>query len=387
MSRVDYIIETEWVDLPSKDTPITADRLNHIEEGISVASVDRALKEIYDDEAISLGRASGSTSGTNSSATGSGVVASGNYSHAEGSSTNATGYASHAEGGSTTAAGYEAHAEGYSTKALGEYSHAEGYGTTVNGNRAHAEGENTTATGAASHAEGGNSGATAIYSHAEGSSTQASGEYAHSEGTNTVASALASHAEGYSTTASQNVTHAEGYQTKAYAPYSHVEGYYTTASGQYQHVQGKYNATNSNAAFIIGGGESSSNLKNIFVVDWEGNLVITGDITNGSNLSLENIYDLIKSQTTSTVLTADDDLDNVEATGIYEIQDSAIPLNVPSNYGEYPGSLKTTLFSNSNYVTQELWKFNDGVSEIYVRCRVDDTWSEWREIALSAINE
>lgn len=44
----------EWANLPSETTPISAERLTHMEQGITSAIDDRALKEIYDDDKINL---------------------------------------------------------------------------------------------------------------------------------------------------------------------------------------------------------------------------------------------------------------------------------------------------------------------------------------------
>ena len=93
---------------------------------------------------ISMGRVSGSTVGSYSTALGGEVIASGSYSHAEGMARNlpvypytrtnvtASGSASHAENVGTTASGSGSHAEGLETVASGAYSHTEGYGTIAN---------------------------------------------------------------------------------------------------------------------------------------------------------------------------------------------------------------------------------------------------------------
>lgn len=152
---------------------------------------------------------------------------------------------------------------------VGDYSFAEGNGAVASGRYSHAEGFNTTASGVSSHAEG-ISTAIGDNSHAEGSST-AAGDY--------------SHAEGYETEASKG---------------SHSEGCYTIASGDYQHVQGKYNIEDTTSAFIIGNGTgtSASARSNAMTVDWNGNVKIAGDITNGSGVSLNslnsNLGNLIK---------------------------------------------------------------------------------------------
>ena len=115
---------------------------------------DYALKSLYSDTTINVGRLAGS------------VV--GNYSTAEGSKTTASKFASHAEGGTTTASG--------------SYSHAEGKNTIASGTASHAEGDSTTASEYASHAEGNGTTASGSFSHAEGKNTIANGESQHVQG-------------------------------------------------------------------------------------------------------------------------------------------------------------------------------------------------------------
>lgn len=66
-------------------------------------SEEYALKSIYGDNAVNMGRKKDSEIGENSFAFGYDVTASGRYSHAEGRDTTASGYVSHAEGDRTTA--------------------------------------------------------------------------------------------------------------------------------------------------------------------------------------------------------------------------------------------------------------------------------------------
>lgn len=53
----------EWENFPSENTPLSAKRFNHIEQGIRTNSENMALKEIYDDYKINLGRKPDSTAG------------------------------------------------------------------------------------------------------------------------------------------------------------------------------------------------------------------------------------------------------------------------------------------------------------------------------------
>lgn len=150
------------------------------------------------------------------------------------------------EGGETDLTPYYNLGKREENTLIGAYSVAEGAYTTASGPCSHAEGWNTKASGQQSHAEGFYSRASGNNSHAEGNSTEATGTYSHAEGTGTDATGYCSHAEGC----------------------------LTIAAGSYQHVQGKYNVADSNNvyAFIIGGGSSASNRKNILAVDWDGNI-------------------------------------------------------------------------------------------------------------------
>lgn len=262
MARDTYTPTKDWQDKPDKTTPILAEDLKHIETGIKEAKDNRALKELYDDRAINLGRQSGSAVGDLSTAEGNGTTASAQCSHAEGQNTTASGYCAHAEGFGPQATGYCSHAEGYDTKAEGQESHAEGFCTTAKAVGAHAEGQNTQANESCTHAEGQETIASGYYAHAEGSSTKASGNgahaegnstaavggYTHAEGNATKAYGYYSHAEGNNTTAGHEArsdiegAHAEGSSTVAAGSYSHAEGYQTKAHGNYSHAEG-YNTT------------------------------------------------------------------------------------------------------------------------------------------------
>lgn len=263
MSRELYEKQT-WANLPDESTPISAERLAHLEEGIYQNSEDKALKELYGDNHISLGRKANTTAGNNSIATGYDAEASGSYSCAEGYGTSATNMAAHTEGYGTVASGHSAHAEGMRTKAERDFSHAEGNETVSSGG---------------------------FGSHSEGNSTKASGQASHAEGTSTVSSGNSSHAEGMSCVASSVGCHAEGNQTTAKGTFAHVEGCYTKASSDYQHVQGKYNVedTENKYAHIVGNGTADNARSNAHTIDWEGNAWFAGDVANGNGVSLDGL--------------------------------------------------------------------------------------------------
>lgn len=255
--------------------------------------------------------------GDYSHAEGWGCTASGEYSHAEGSTTNAIGRYSHAENSNNWAEGDYTHVEGYCTKGIGIYSHVEGYNSQSQGYTSHAEGCDTRSIGDYSHSEGMYSKSEGTSSHAEGKYTEAIGFSSHTEGTSTKATGDSAHAEGFLTEANGNYAHSEGRDTKADGDYSHAEGsgtkantYYTHAEGygtiassNCQHVQGKYNIEDkeSKYAHIVGGGDGDDDRKNIHTIDWQGNAVFGGSITDGSGTTIKGIETTTESVINSCV--------------------------------------------------------------------------------------
>ena len=203
----------------------------------------------------------------------------GESSHAEGEATYAGNDYAHTEGRSTCAAGQAAHAEGYQTKANGNYSHTEGTYTTVGGEAGHAEGCYTYATSYA-HAEGSGK-AYGSYAHAEGGFTTAGTSSSHSEGSATYAKGSNSHAEGGSTTAEGSNSHSQNQYTKAIGDNSSAAGESTVAGYKNQFVIGKFNDNKATSLFEVGNGTNSSNTANALELDAEGNLLVSGTVTDG----------------------------------------------------------------------------------------------------------
>ncbi|MBO7687665.1 MAG: hypothetical protein J6V72_14840 [Kiritimatiellae bacterium] len=204
------------------------------------------------------------------------TTASGSRSHAEGEWTEATAQDSHSEGYHTVASRIASHAEGYHTVASGEYAHAEGYYTTASANSSHAEGSNTEAS--------------EYCDHSEGYSTTASGSCAHAEGRDTIASGICSHAEGDKAVASGNNSHAQNLGTLA-------ENTAQTALGMYNMED-----RNGDFAVIVGNGTADNARSNALAVDWNGNVLIGGNVQNLSGNAL--YYSAQASRTANTVLAA-----------------------------------------------------------------------------------
>lgn len=187
--------------------------------------------------------------------------ASGDYSHAEGQNTEANGTAAHAEGYKTYAGSYS-HSEGYATNAMGSGSHCEGYNDNssitymmAQGSGSHCEGYTTIAIKRATHAG----------SHMEGYSDNSDGvtqQYAQGQGT---------HCEGWNTYCANNTTAA-----------AHTEGRGTAAGSAYQHIEGKYNIIDTESIYqhITGNGTENIKRHNSHTLDWQGNAVFAGTVSN-----------------------------------------------------------------------------------------------------------
>ena len=206
---------------------ITAEKLNHIEDGIADNEIEY-VKDYVDPDTNQ--KTTGVVAGSVDSTSASQNIASGSFSFAEGVDTTASEFASHAEGVGTTASG--------------EYSHAEGYQTTASGGNSHAEGQHTTASGGTSHAEG----------------------------TYTTASSANSHAEGNQTTASGYESHAQNLGTIA-------KGAQQTAIGKWNVEQGTSNSrpATTDYALIVGNGTTEQNRSNAFAMKWDGTFVFANN--------------------------------------------------------------------------------------------------------------
>ncbi len=190
---------------------------------------------------LSMNRKASTTVGTNSVAEGNNCTASGATSHAEGTATNATGDRSHSEGSTTTASGARSHAEGDATTSGGTASHAEGAATTASGNYSHAEGYGTNA---------------GLEAHAEGNGTTASGVRSHTEGRATIANHRSQHVFGEFNTADASTAQAD-------------------ARGNYVE--------------IVGNGANDANRSNARTLDWNGNEVLAGTLTQSSDARLKEV--------------------------------------------------------------------------------------------------
>lgn len=180
---------------------------------------------------------------------------------------------------------------------LGSHATAEGINVTASGDNSHAEGYQTISSGDNSHAEGVYSTASGLASHAEGYDTTARGNNSHSEGFDTVANSDNSHAEGNNTNALGNNSHTEGLQTIASGLNSHAEGTNTVANHRSQHVFGEFNTADGSLAAttergnfveVVGNGLDANNTSNARTLDWQGNEVLAGKLTVGTQPTEDN---------------------------------------------------------------------------------------------------
>lgn len=127
-------VHEDWKGRPDKTTPVMPEDLEHIEQGIKDAMDNRALKGIYGDSAMSLGRKSGYMTGYNSITAGYEVIAMGEGSYAGGNETKAYANYSHAEGEGTIAGSISQHVDGRYNIQDGSdnYVHITGGGTSDN---------------------------------------------------------------------------------------------------------------------------------------------------------------------------------------------------------------------------------------------------------------
>ena len=203
--------------------------------------------------------------------------------------------------------------------------------------------KSTAAIGNGATAEGYIVNAGGEYSHAEGRDTASTGENSHAEGFQSTASAKATHAEGYLTEATGLYAHAEGAGAVASHERSHAEGSNTKTGRTYQHVQGQWNVGKNTTAMEIGWGSSNNNRLNIFEVDTNGNLVVTGDITDGDGNTLADMLGMSKVGMANGVASLDSN---------GKVPISQIPGSVDEIKEGYLNSTDGKFYEESSYTTE-----------------------------------
>lgn len=313
-----YYEKINWKDGANGGTPLSAENLNKMEEGISGAEM-RAGSLEYNEETDSLAKDECLANGNKSFAYGNQVEAHGRYADAFGHTTfsGQMGFKLLALSGTEDSVGtytldsvegieigdvYSVQGDAYGGQygkitnidtvnnivtvdkyfktviADAKYSWKNIFfiddkptiGTTPNGgSAAFAEGYGSVALKVGSHAEG-SSTASGMYAHSEnkgeaigyGSHAEglgiSNGYYSHAEGETTETNGRSAHAEGNQTKALARAAHTEGELTEATNTQAHAEGYLTKATGKGSHAEGNgYKATDGTKTYVIASGEGA----------------------------------------------------------------------------------------------------------------------------------
>ena len=226
------------------------------------------------------------------------------------------GYGSRATGNISFAAGFRNTASGQKTVAMGNFNNASGDSSVAIGKDNYAQGASTVAIGYQSHAAGdgsvalgqqnvswGTTNFTAGYQNIAGDVTAArgSGGSAVAMGKYNMATADTSMALNRGTAATNQAATAMGFRTVAdnagmlAIGVNNVTGLGDTASGRYFYTDGQYNGAPAGVAFVIGNGDINtqayargSNPKNAFIVYYDGNATLSGDLTVNSDARLKS---------------------------------------------------------------------------------------------------
>lgn len=243
-----------------------------------------------------------------------------------------------------------------------------------------------TTLGTQATAEGSGTTASKSNAHAEGYITIASGEQAHAEGSNTMASGDNSHSEGDSTMASGNAAHTEGSLTVASGRHAHAEGMWTKASSPNQHVEGKYNVEDSNSTYahIIGGGTADDARKNIFTVDWNGDVCAgrSNGLTNDTKLPTgADVTNYVNTRISGTIFysgnsgNAEHDANNMIKNGNYYYTSNGPGTGIGASTND--GSMYVQAYSDS-WVSQIAQDYRNG--QLFVRGKNNGTWQSWFKV-------
>lgn len=257
---------------------------------------------------------------------------------------------------------------------------------TVIGEKSVAIGYQCEAIDIGSYAHGFDCRAIGSYAHAEGCENEAIGLGSHAEGSHTEAIGVGSHAEGHYSKAEGYGSHAEGWNTKTSSNvrFAHAEGSHTIASGEAQHVQGKYNIedTENKYAHIVGGGLYEEERKNIHTLDWEGNAVFAGDVTDGNGDSIASVKALVQSggATDVTVPTKVSELEN--DTG-YITADDLTTLDGETIYSTERKTIEVTAYADTvidsitlpagTYYVQGMFQYSGTDLRYLQRLKVNNT--------------
>ena len=195
-------------------------------------------------------------------------------------------------GVNTKASGFASTAAGSRTEATGDYSVAIGRPGQI-------DTEVTTASGAAAVAMGEFAEASGDYSVALNRGTKATANAATAMGDATEASAFAATAMGLRTTASASRATAMGFETTASGVDATAMGERTTAATEKSLSIGEYNSANTSAdgTLLVVGNGSPGTRSDALVLDSNGNLEISGTLTESSDRRLKTSIRPIEGET------------------------------------------------------------------------------------------
>lgn len=168
---------------------------------------------------------------------------------------------------------------------------------------------------------------------------------------------------------------ADGFAVNASGDYSHASGFHTIAASDVQHVIGKYNEEDANGTypFIIGGGRLDTDRKNIFTVDWNGdvNAGRSNGLTNDTKLPTgADVISYLNSNLAPNLILSTGDITTTDAT-VFNCNWSSYKylLIACGNYNNISGTslvpasyMAVTAASNrvviymGSYFTFEVWK-------------------------------
>ena len=184
---------------------------------------------------------------------------------------------------------------GKSSSTGGDHSIAIGNNNKATDDLSIAIGHGNTASGPVSIAVGGVNQSSQTYSIAIGASNIVTGPCSVAMGDSNKASDFSSVAMGYKNSTSGQCSIAMGRDNAASGEHSVSIGTGLIAVGDYQTALGKFNIDETELdirnLFVLGNGTDATNRSNAMTVDWNGNLGLSGGITNlnsGNNLSGEN---------------------------------------------------------------------------------------------------
>lgn len=180
---------------------------------------------------------------------------------------------------------------------------------------------------------------------------------------------------------------ADGYSVNASGDYSHASGYHTIASSDMQHVIGKYNEEDANDtyAFIVGGGRLDFDRKNIFTIDWNGdvNAGRSNGLTNDTKLPTgADVISYLNSNLGvldnggNHLYQANADFNTITKTGMY-LNTLDVSNRPPNSYGWYILLVFTPYRSGNSQITVLQIAAGISTNKLSYRFKNGSEWTAW----------